>query len=138
MIKSKSELKRIQIMKGQKMKTLKEQWVDALRSGEYDKTEEMLHDCENGGYCALGVLAEIHPNINYFDVGEKQTENDYGDTVDLDEGFYYGEEFCDGDLPYNILSHTIQTKIVNMNDSEKYDFDKIADWIDENVVEVKL
>ena len=141
MIKSKSELKRIQVMKGQEMKTLKEQWIEALRSGKYEKTKEELHDCRNGGYCALGVLAEIHPNIEYFENNEKVIDEEpWGEDIYGDEGYWYGEEFCDGELPYNILKSEYQSQIVDMNDSDKeeYSFHEIAQWIEDNVDEVKL
>lgn len=37
---------------------IKEQWTAALRSGEYPKTTERLHD--NTGFCCLGVLCDLH------------------------------------------------------------------------------
>jgi hypothetical protein len=127
-------------MKGQEMKTLKQQWVDALRSGKYEKTKETLHDCNNGGFCALGVLAEIHPNIEYFEYGEKKGEDEWGEEMDLDEGYYYGETLLDGDLPKNILPMAAQCSVIDMNDDDKTEnsFHEIAQWIEDNVDEVKL
>lgn len=37
---------------------IKEQWVAALRSGEYQQTRTVLHDSE--GFCCLGVLADLY------------------------------------------------------------------------------
>lgn len=37
---------------------IKEQWVAALRSGEYQQTKTVLHDSE--GFCCLGVLADLY------------------------------------------------------------------------------
>lgn len=37
---------------------IKEQWVQALRSGEYPQTRTVLHD--DIGFCALGVLADLY------------------------------------------------------------------------------
>lgn len=39
-------------------KVVKEMWVDALRSGEFQQICENLHDGSN--FCALGVLYELY------------------------------------------------------------------------------
>ena len=41
---------------------IKQKWVDALRSGEYQQTQERLHD-ENG-FCCLGVLCDLYGKEN--------------------------------------------------------------------------
>jgi hypothetical protein len=43
-------------------KELKENWLNALKSGQYKQTGMMLKRDE--GHCCLGVLAEIHPNLS--------------------------------------------------------------------------
>lgn len=53
-------------------KTIKKQWVKALRSGKYEQTEGCLKD--KNGYCCLGVLCDILPKpakkgISYFGTG---------------------------------------------------------------------
>jgi len=40
---------------------IKKMWVEALRSGEYDQTQEYLRDCY--GYCCLGVLCDLHRKV---------------------------------------------------------------------------
>ena len=40
-------------------KELAQEWVDALRSGRYKKGKRKLKD-HSGGYCCLGVLADMH------------------------------------------------------------------------------
>jgi hypothetical protein len=37
---------------------IKQKWVEALRSGNYQQTQGALHKI-NDGYCCLGVLCEI-------------------------------------------------------------------------------
>lgn len=37
---------------------LKTRWVDALRSGKYEQSQEG-HLCKDGKYCCLGVLMDI-------------------------------------------------------------------------------
>jgi hypothetical protein len=41
---------------------IKQKWVDALRSGEYQQTQRLLHD-ENG-FCCLGVLCDLYLKEN--------------------------------------------------------------------------
>ena len=41
---------------------IKQKWVDALRSGEYQQTQRRLHD-ENG-FCCLGVLCDLYGKEN--------------------------------------------------------------------------
>lgn len=45
----------------------KEQWLTALRSGKYQQTNGNLHD--NNGYCCLGVLCDILPDVVQLDKG---------------------------------------------------------------------
>jgi hypothetical protein len=37
---------------------VKQQWIEALRSGEYSQTQEELRNLD--GYCCLGVLCDIY------------------------------------------------------------------------------
>jgi hypothetical protein len=41
---------------------IKQKWVSALRSGEYQQTQRRLHD-ENG-FCCLGVLCDLYGKEN--------------------------------------------------------------------------
>ena len=41
---------------------IKQKWVSALRSGEYQQTQRRLHD-ENG-FCCLGVLCDLYIKEN--------------------------------------------------------------------------
>ncbi len=38
-------------------KKIKAKWIEALRSGKYKQTKEVLHDGD--GFCCLGVLCEV-------------------------------------------------------------------------------
>lgn len=42
-------------------KEIKTKWLEALRSGEYQQTTEVLKDSK--GFCCLGVLCDIHSKI---------------------------------------------------------------------------
>jgi len=39
--------------------TIKHQWTEALRSGQYPQGKEWLRNAD-GAYCCLGVLCELH------------------------------------------------------------------------------
>ena len=120
---------------------IKDMWVKALRSGEYEQGVGAL--CENGKYCCLGVLADIASKKGvtekyitsdgagfYHDVHPAGTE--YGASSVLphlvlawaymEQGNAYGN-FTD---PFNGRIHTLTA----INDADRFSFDKIADIID--------
>jgi len=37
---------------------IKQEWIQALNSGEYDQTTQVLHD--KAGFCCLGVLTDLY------------------------------------------------------------------------------
>ena len=41
---------------------IKQKWVDALRSGEYQQTQRYLH--KKDGFCCLGVLCDLYGKEN--------------------------------------------------------------------------
>ena len=88
---------------------VRDNWVKALRSGEYEQGEMNLKD--RGKYCCLGVLGEING-------------------VDLDtpaDGRYAAIEPFHA--PYDWM------KFASMNDCGLYDFNQIADYIETLEVE---
>lgn len=104
---------------------LKTKWVKALRSGIYKQGQMRLRREVGVGelfshrgaqppkyeYCCLGVLCEV--------VGKPYTGSAGGlswEVSDLAE------------LPWNTQQH-----LVGINDSGKYSFSQIADWIEENL-----
>jgi hypothetical protein len=38
---------------------IKKQWIAALKSGDYEQTQYVLHSTSNG-YCCLGVLCDLY------------------------------------------------------------------------------
>ena len=100
-----------------------QEWVDALRSGEYKQTKETLKGelSEGGvGYCCLGVLADImgyEIEVATY-VGDK-TRNyaSEGPIVIYDEfKKTLGEDFVES--------------LIKMNDSYGNNFNTIADFIE--------
>lgn len=38
---------------------IKDKWINALESGQYEKAVLVLHDASNNAYCANGVLCDL-------------------------------------------------------------------------------
>lgn len=124
-------------------KELKTKWLEALRSGEYKQSREILKD-ENG-FCCLGVLCDLtHPDawVGYKGDGgiwkyhsEANTytmEDDYGEPL-KEKSVFEDAELAD-DLLYEFgLTEKEQRILINKNDTDKWTFNQIADWIEENL-----
>lgn len=120
---------------------LKTQWIEALRSGEYQQGIETLHTLgspdgydESGEplseeidlYCCLGVLCEISDNVvrsNYHYIVQNFNDAKLKTSLtDEVKGNYVGDKIFG--IPENV--HDALTKA---NDSEQ-SFEEIADWLE--------
>lgn len=98
---------------------LKQQWVEALRSGEYQQTTGCLRDI--GGFCCLGVLCDILDR-SCWDV---HTDDSYGVT-----DYSYGDGDEDALIPADIserigLPRRVQEDLAELND-HGFSFAEIA------------
>lgn len=96
-------------------KSYKTKWLKALRSGKYRQTRKgfLINRNNNGttlGYCCLGCLKEI---CNLQGENNKRLSNCSKRTIGLTE--------------------EAEDKLIAMNDEAHYNFNKIADWIEENL-----
>lgn len=99
--------------------TLKKQWIEALRSGEYKQTKKVL--CSTvGGFCCLGVLADKAGAV------WKDVDADCKLCELVGETRY-------AELPTSILPHYVQADLIAMNDEAEKSFAEIADWIELNL-----
>lgn len=115
---------------------LKKQWVDALRSGSYRQSTGYLRDDIDNGFCCLGVLCEIlvekerleRVDIGYNYVGSGNRNADMRTELDLDLRLELGLDMLvwDGDGNRSEL----QARLINLNDVDKADFNKIADYLE--------
>lgn len=101
--------------------TIKEIWIKALRSGKYKQGPRYLNVGDY--YCCLGVLAvelgilhRTHSGVSYVN------------TVNGTSQAY---------LDSTILPYKYQDKLGQMNDYSDRTFDEIANWIEENIEEIK-
>lgn len=115
-------------------------WAEALRNGGYAQTTEAL--CDNGGYCCLGVLIDVafedewdewddenQRGVFCYPLDERCPEADY----DVHHSKNYGE------LPWHIreaagISPAVADQLMGFNDTERWSFDQIADWIEDGTV----
>lgn len=108
-------------------KELKKAWIKALRSGEYKQGTNFL--CAEGKYCCLGVLADISLDTYW--------------TISKSASFFAGREvwrirystefFSDKILKKLELSSHDQGILTELNDSRRWSFKKIANWIEKNI-----
>lgn len=95
---------------------LKKQWIEALRSGDYQQCRAKLTDGK--GYCCLGVLAKISDRLD--ENGRFKHSKNIGSPCALSGG-----------LSCEILHFTTQSKLMGENDSGKT-FAEIADMIEKD------
>ena len=105
---------------------LKDRWVAALRSGDYQQTESHLRDAF--GYCCLGVLCDLD-GAEW--TARNRVSDDYpvfGTSPQLDEVLWPNPDR----LQRLGLDESLADKAGQMNDNGK-SFAEIADWIETNV-----
>lgn len=130
---------------------LKQQWVDALRSGEYKQGMEGNLRSKDDEFCCLGILCDLIPGVEWDDLGpgaysavvtwqheEPARRNSalVPDSLAAQLGLsreYRGDEpICNGDhCDYGRYTQ-VQRHLAAMND-RGYSFDEIAGWIERNV-----
>lgn len=103
----------------------RDMYIDALRSGDYEQTEGVYIEHEQGPngkpcLCAVGVyLAQLNELQDLYDAQEEQ------DMCSIDFGDLHKDDKQD------LIGH-----IIDMNDGLNMSFEGIADWIEENVEEI--
>lgn len=118
------------------VKSIKERWIEALRSGKYTQGEGMLKtsDGPDAKFCCLGVLADIQ---------RCQWENEFPIRYDFD-GYndYTTRETSDLGPYYRQPSHITREFLAESNDGgiaglhrglKTATFAEIADWIEEHL-----
>lgn len=105
---------------------IKQRWVEALRSGNYEQGQGVLRT-EDDTYCCLGVLCNLVDPENwtlrasYYVYGKagglRQNVSFLPDEVRVEVGITADE----------------QAELVQMNDTQNAPFEDIARWIEENL-----
>lgn len=117
----------------------KKVWVDALRSGEYKQARSQL--CTpDGKMCCLGVLIDVAVDTNWVETTVKEYPT--GFSISTGWGIAGKDEFstylAENSLPQNLLkrfgiSETEEADLINLNDTKRWNFGRIATWIERNL-----
>jgi hypothetical protein len=125
-------------------KTIANLWVEALRSGKYKQTQEVLHriDSKNESFCCLGVLCNLYQQDRRskkkkcLAVCKKQIEKEYEISYD---GFsallprpvikWAGMKTENGSWD----GTNEKTSLIYLNDEDRKTFKSIANVIEKNV-----
>lgn len=101
---------------------VKEKWLAALRSGEYEQGDGQL--CYNGKFCCLGVLNDV------LDLGYPEGYGYLTDAPRATRDRFKGKYGIDLGVGALILPEDIQSELAHMNDHGRT-FAEIADYIEE-------
>lgn len=113
------------------MKTeLKNKWVAALRSGNYIQGRNVLVSSGREGdyFCCLGVLCEV---MQYPREGNQYTRLPPESLPEHEE--IMNVVLNDWALDEVGLTNDAQTDLTILNDNEEWNFEQIAEWIEENL-----
>tara|TARA_R100000781_G_scaffold114788_1_gene86939 strand:- start:931 stop:1263 length:333 start_codon:yes stop_codon:yes gene_type:complete len=104
-------------------KQYKKKWITALRSGIYDQEDGALYNC--GNFCAIGVALHACDDISI------ENLDGIHQVSDLESNLTDAEYRA---IPREIRKGDLQDYVIDLNDNERYSFNMIADYIEENVI----
>ena len=106
-------------------KSLKKKWIKALRSGEYVQGRyRLVTPCKDyDKFCCLGVICDV--------MGVEFEERSDGVLIIADTTI--AAELPDPLRKKADLNFGEQEALMKLNDFYRWNFNKIADWIDENL-----
>ena len=102
------------------MSEFKDNWIKALRSGEYGQIRFQLKRAE--GYCCLGVAAEITDNLS-------STPNEDGCYL-TKKGSYTLFQGPNDELDCEFNGDPLVNVLTRMNDGRRMSFNEIADFLE--------
>ena len=102
-------------------KRIKKLWIKALRSGKYTKCRGFLHS--KSEFCVIGVLCDLYPGMKWTKETEQSASRAYGELYSPPQTI----------LDWANLHNENISDLVAKNDIERLSFDKMADWIEENL-----
>ena len=105
-------------------RSLFNQWIESLRSGNYNQTTEVLRD--DGGFCCIGVLGDIHPATHWESNDLFQPLPGYEESDVPCDDTELTEEFLQ---TLNLPVET-QKDLVRLNDEDNASFEYIAEYLE--------
>jgi len=120
-------------------KRIKQKWIDALLSGEYQQTRQQLFD--GNGYCCLGVLCDLYrkeheqyewaQTFSEFEQKDKWEFLNQSETLPNDVISWSGLPNCDPQIK-EIKSPDGRIETLAFANDSGCRFDEIAKMIDNN------
>ena len=108
----------------------KKVWLAALRSGKYNHTPGVLCDGK-GGYCCIGVLAEISPSV----VKRVDPPRNYGivEYAGTKDPYDFNHRMLSKDQLEQIgIDFMVARKLAEINDNS-LNFDRVIEFIKTNL-----
>lgn len=117
---------------------VKKKWVEALRSGEYTQTRNVMYNPKTGGFCCLGVLEceMMDGEVEAFSDGMfKGTPTmDFWEYIGAEVGkSTHGSDDDDPDISALISMNDGQYAEGHKGRINKRKFSTIANWIEKNI-----
>lgn len=112
---------------------IKKQWIEALRSDEYQQGQRWLRKKDPEGemqYCCLGVLCDLMTRGEWEQVPHITSQKVYSFHIDDDRSTL---GLPSGVVEVSGLAKDKTGDLVRLNDNERANFATIADWIEENL-----
>lgn len=112
-------------------KKLKKKWVKALRSGDFKQTSQRLsrkNELGDMSFCCLGVLCEVSSSVKYDDLSDGRYYYKKGDQYNTSEVALSSSML----VAWGIASKE-ERALIQMNDTEGFNFNAIADYIEKNL-----
>lgn len=120
-------------------KEIANEWLEALRSGNYNQTHGTLYNPNMDAYCCLGVICRIKYPLHYLKSNGFNNKNnfEYAGIIEKDRNnpscLKYDLKKIPKELKGTIKDNKLVSILTEMNDEKGYDFIEIADWIEKNV-----
>lgn len=130
---------------------LRTKWVEALRSGDYEQSHNMLRKTYSDGsygFCCLGVLCDVidpdgwkqedHYSLFNFKEGSKSEYWVSATTLHESAAKRFNlDKICTFEVWQDGFNFDVKKRIdqalMDMNDMYEWTFGQIADWIEENI-----
>jgi hypothetical protein len=103
-------------------------WIKALRSHQYTQTTKGVLRSPSECFCALGVLCDVltkDPSTGYHWLFLSLSLN-YS-RYRIAKGFFESVST----VPFSLIPSDLKDEIIHLNDTEKKDFEYIANYIEE-------
>lgn len=121
----------------------KTKWIAALRSGQYKQGQKCLRTADDC-FCCLGVLCDLIDNTGWESEPKvingissyRYSLKNYNDCPSLGNlpvraRKMVWEQYDDYNSSYN--ADVVMQKLISLNDDKNLNFNKIADYIEENL-----